>query len=226
MKKMFLLFVFVLCLGQVSFAGQLKQDDKGIYCVKDNGTYAISEWITIDLDSDGKEEYYYFDSKGYLMSNSKTPDGYDVNAKGQWIKDGKVQTKSKNSNSSSYVNSGSISSIYDAYNQGINAGLDAVNAGVEAGMEAAKSGVDLGASILNDTADVIGNMYGGILKDEINDYKSSVNQAASEIKSEYNKAMDDYKKEYNKAMDSYKSEINSAMNQYKSALSELGRFGW
>ena len=38
-------------------------------------------------------ECYYFDQTGYMLSNAKTPDGYQVNADGAWVINGAVQTK-------------------------------------------------------------------------------------------------------------------------------------
>ena len=41
---------------------------------------------------DGISECYYFAPNGYIVTNGKTPDGYDVNADGQWTINGVVQT--------------------------------------------------------------------------------------------------------------------------------------
>lgn len=54
----------------------------------DNNDYYKSSWQVID----GK--YYYFDAEGWMLSNTKTPDGYDVNADGQWVVNGVVQVVS------------------------------------------------------------------------------------------------------------------------------------
>lgn len=58
----------------------------------------LTGWQWIDTDGDGLLECYYFNevsdgTKGRLFSNTKTPDGYEVNEKGQWTINGKVQTK-------------------------------------------------------------------------------------------------------------------------------------
>ena len=212
MKKVSLL-VFVLCMCQVSFAGELKQDNKGIYYLKDNGTYAISEWITLDLDADGKDEYYYFDSLGYLKTSGKTPDGYDVNAKGQWIKDGKVQVKEKTKNNSSIANS--YSGVADAT-------MDAYNKSLDAGMKAVEAGMDIGAKAVEDSIDAVGNMYGGILKGAANEYKEAYNDALNEYKKEYNNAMNDYKKEINNYMNDYSSALKDYSNQISNMFKSFG----
>ena len=47
-----------------------------------------------DGNGDGVAEWYYFDGNGYIATNGTTPDGYQVNAEGQWMQNGVVQTKS------------------------------------------------------------------------------------------------------------------------------------
>ena len=49
-------------------------------------------WQWIDGNKDGISECYYFAPNGYIVTNGKTPDGYDVNADGQWTINGVVQT--------------------------------------------------------------------------------------------------------------------------------------
>ena len=214
MKKLLLITVmFVMVALQTVFAGQLGQNDYGFYYVQDDGTLAKSKWITMDIDADGKEEYYYFNEAGLMVVNAKTPDGYDVNEKGQWVKDGKVQLKSNAT--SNYNSSSSLSGIY---NNAYNSTMDAYNKGLDAGQKAVEAGIDAGQKAVEAGIDAVGDMYGGILKGAANEYKK-----------EYNKAVDEYKSEYNKAMNDYKREFNSTMNQYKNALGNLGSlgsFGW
>lgn len=55
-------------------------------------------WHWIDSDGDGIAECYFLNpvsegTKGRLFQNSVTPDGYEVNEKGQWVTAGAVQTK-------------------------------------------------------------------------------------------------------------------------------------
>ena len=216
MKKVFLSVIFILCLLQITIAGSLKQDVKGIYYVKDNGSYAVSEWVTMDLDSDGKEEYYYFNSEGYMIVNSKTPDGYDVNSKGQWVKDGKVQTKDK------AISSNSNNAIGNYYSGVTNAMTDAYSKSLDAGMKAVEAGMDLGAKVVEDSIDAVGNMYGGILKGAANDYKDAYNDALDEYKREYNSAMNEYKQEYNKYMNEYSSALKDYSNQLGNIFKSFG----
>lgn len=51
----------------------------------------------IDGNNDGKAECYYFDSVGYMLVNTTTPDGCTVNADGAWTQNGVVQTQGTNS---------------------------------------------------------------------------------------------------------------------------------
>lgn len=58
-------------------------------------------WNWIDDNGDGIAECYYFETesngyRGRLYKSTKTPDGYTVNEKGQWIENGKVATKKIN----------------------------------------------------------------------------------------------------------------------------------
>ena len=56
-------------------------------------TWYHDGWQWIDGNKDGISECYYFATNGYIVTNGKTPDGYDVNADGQWTINGVVQTK-------------------------------------------------------------------------------------------------------------------------------------
>lgn len=55
-------------------------------------TWYHDGWQWIDGNKDGISECYYFTPNGYIVTNGKTPDGYDVNADGQWTINGVVQT--------------------------------------------------------------------------------------------------------------------------------------
>lgn len=59
----------------------------------ENGTYAHSGWQWLDGNKDGVAECYYFDSEGWLVTGTTTPDGYQVDANGAWTVNGAVQTK-------------------------------------------------------------------------------------------------------------------------------------
>ena len=75
-----------------AFAGQWKQDATG-YWWDENGSYPKNEWKWLDGNGDGISESYYFGADGYLLTNTTTPDGYTVNADGQWVENGVVKTQ-------------------------------------------------------------------------------------------------------------------------------------
>lgn len=52
------------------------------------------KWAWIDSNHDGLEECYCFGDDGWMKANQRTPDGYYVNEKGQWVVNGVVQTRS------------------------------------------------------------------------------------------------------------------------------------
>lgn len=90
-KNMELVMLLTLCVGTSVFAGTLGTNANGVYYVKDDGKLATSEWVTIDLDADGSFEYYYFNDGSVLLTNTITPDGYQVNETGQWVENGVVK---------------------------------------------------------------------------------------------------------------------------------------
>lgn len=114
-ELLMIILSLIAILGTNVFAGTLGTNAGGIYYVKDDGLLATSEWITLDLDSDGMLEYYYFDDRSILLTNNTTPDGYQVNERGQWIENGVVKTVSNgnaipsiNANQNAYVSSNNI----------------------------------------------------------------------------------------------------------------------
>ena len=86
-------------MAMTSFAatGQWKKNDTGWWWERLGGGYPTNAWVWIDGDNDGKAECYYFDSVGYMLTNTTTPDGYTVNADGAWTQNGVVQTQGTNS---------------------------------------------------------------------------------------------------------------------------------
>ena len=78
-------------------SGQWKQNATGWWWERGGGTYPTNTWMWIDGNNDGKAECYYFDSRGYMLANTTTPDGYTVNADGAWTENGVVQTVGTNS---------------------------------------------------------------------------------------------------------------------------------
>ncbi len=71
-----------------TFAAEWKQNEIGYWYQEDNGSYPTNSWKWIN----GK--CYYFDSNGYMLASTTTPDGYTVDATGAWTVNGVVQTQS------------------------------------------------------------------------------------------------------------------------------------
>lgn len=58
-----------------------------------SATVLAGSWHWIDVDGNGVQECYYFTDDGNFLTNTVTPDGYQVNAAGQWTENGVVQTQ-------------------------------------------------------------------------------------------------------------------------------------
>ena len=76
-----------------AFAGAWKSDANGCWYDEGNGSYPKNTWSWIDRNNDGVSECYYFDTSGYCLINTVTPDSYYVNPSGAWVVNGVVQTK-------------------------------------------------------------------------------------------------------------------------------------
>ena len=76
-----------------AYAGQWMQDGNGWWWQNDDGSYPRAQWQWIDGNKDGTSEKYYFDGRGYLLTDTVTPDGYQVNADGAWTLNHIVQVK-------------------------------------------------------------------------------------------------------------------------------------
>ena len=84
---------FSSVLAFSAMAGVWKQDNVGWWYDNGNGTYPSNSWQWIDGDNNGTAECYYFDRTGYMLANTTTPDGYQVNALGAWVENGTVKTR-------------------------------------------------------------------------------------------------------------------------------------
>lgn len=104
MRKIFCVFitVFAITYGSAvtSFAGQWIQETSGWWYQNDDGSFPSNGWQWIDGNGDGVSESYYFDERGYLCTDTITPDGYTVNQDGAWVIDGNVQTQGNKRNES------------------------------------------------------------------------------------------------------------------------------
>lgn len=85
--------IMTLTMGITSFAGQWNKDANGWWWVDDNGSYPVNEWRWLDGNQDGVSECYYFGADGYMLADTVTPDGYQVNADGAWTTDGAPQLR-------------------------------------------------------------------------------------------------------------------------------------
>lgn len=85
--------LLLLTCASTAYAGQWKQDAKGYWWQEDNGSYPVNSWHWLDGNRDGVSECYYFDANGYMLANTTTPDGYQINGDGAWIANGVVQTR-------------------------------------------------------------------------------------------------------------------------------------
>ena len=102
-KKIFgLAFTMLLSFSSITaaMAGQWQSDTTGWWWQNDDGTYPVNTWQWLDGNNDGTAECYYFNDKGYMLSDTTTPDGYNVNSDGAWVQDGTVQTQEVNKSTS------------------------------------------------------------------------------------------------------------------------------
>lgn len=85
--------IMTLTMGITSFAGQWNNDANGWWWADDNGSYPVNEWRWLDGNQDGVSECYYFGADGYMLADTVTPDGYQVNTDGAWTTDGTPQLR-------------------------------------------------------------------------------------------------------------------------------------
>ena len=76
-----------------AFAGQWQSDATGWWWQNDDGSYPANCWQWLDGNQDGTAECYYFDGTGYMLADTITPDGYQVDGNGAWTVNGAVQTQ-------------------------------------------------------------------------------------------------------------------------------------
>lgn len=75
--------VMTVLFAGTAFAGEWKHDNAGWWYQNDDGSCQQNKWFQ---DTDGK--YYYFNTSGYMLTDTTTPDGYQVGADGAWISGG------------------------------------------------------------------------------------------------------------------------------------------
>ena len=83
----------VMMSDTTAYAASWQQNENGRWYLEDNGSYPVGTWKWIDDNHDGISECYYFDLNGYLLTDTTTPDGSQVNSSGSWVVNGAVQTQ-------------------------------------------------------------------------------------------------------------------------------------
>lgn len=83
-----------------AFAGGWQSDANGWWWQNNDGSYPANTWQWIDGNNDGTAESYCFDSHGYCLMNTTTPDGYQVDGNGAWIVNNVIQTRNITGNAS------------------------------------------------------------------------------------------------------------------------------
>lgn len=103
--------MMTLCMSLFADSTGWRQNSTGWwYATNDAGTtWHANGWQWLDGNKDGIAECYYFNSDGYCLANTTTPDGYTVNADGAWTVNGVVQTQQVNTVNSDTTGSGGSS---------------------------------------------------------------------------------------------------------------------
>lgn len=99
-RMMTMAALMAAAMSTTAFAGSWRTDGGGRWYQNDDGSCTKNGWQWIDSDNDGYSECFYFDSNGYVLTNTRTPDGSQVNGIGAWVKDGHVQSQAGGSGSS------------------------------------------------------------------------------------------------------------------------------
>ena len=76
------------------------------------GTSLAGEWQWLDHNNDGIAECYYMEN-GMPLTNTITPDGYQVNEAGAWVVDDVVQTQTMTVNNSTTTGDVNHNAGYD-----------------------------------------------------------------------------------------------------------------
>lgn len=106
-------------------------------------------WNWLDSNQDGTFECYYFNDDGTYLTNTTTPDGYQVDSSGAWIKDGIVQVKNGGSGASTQ---GSVTTQVLSINPNYRNSADKSNAAVNS------ISISIGGS--STRIDDLGDIYG------------------------------------------------------------------
>lgn len=108
MMVMVMAMVMVLAMSMTSLAAGWQTGFDGQkarwWYLNDDNTWPANVWMWIDDNKDGVAQCYYFDSNGYVMTDTTTPDGYTVNVTGEWTVDGVIQNKDEAVNANATAN--------------------------------------------------------------------------------------------------------------------------
>lgn len=86
-----IIYIFISCFLYLnSIAGTWEQTG-GRWWYKEGDSYSKNGWKWIDGDADGYAQCYYFDSDGWLLTDTITPDGCEVDSSGAWTIEGYVE---------------------------------------------------------------------------------------------------------------------------------------
>jgi hypothetical protein len=113
--------------AMTAMAAEWKQNEIGYWYQEDNGLYPTNSWKWIN------GRCYYFDSNGYMLANTTTPDGYTVDATGAWTVNGVVQTQSTEQTSGAvhhnenYDQAHPLANMIDKWNLRLTAESNALN---------------------------------------------------------------------------------------------------
>lgn len=76
----------------VSFAGQWRQDERGLWWENDDGSRLASCWQWLDGNLDGSTQCFYLGADGYAAVNTEI-NGFQLNEQGAWVVNGLVQNR-------------------------------------------------------------------------------------------------------------------------------------
>lgn len=96
MKKTVLaatVILFSAWMAVPAYAAGWQKDPSGWRWQRDDETFVENGWEWLDGNQDQIAECYYFDKYGYILRNTETPDGHQVNPDGSWVVDGVVQSR-------------------------------------------------------------------------------------------------------------------------------------
>lgn len=122
MKKLVFVMLFLIALSSFSFtalAGWIYSDKAKKWYYLDDQTKELirGKWHGIIDNNTNEIKYYFFNENGCLLMNTITPDGKQVNEKGEWVENGIVKVIIPNSKPSSNVINASGQELTDKHKE-------------------------------------------------------------------------------------------------------------